>query len=90
MKEADLVARIKDRIAEMGGWSVKTHPPPAGTPDLVCCYKGYFFAFEVKTQKGRVSKLQKWTLNQIEKASGIGEVVRSVEEVEELLHARSD
>ncbi len=30
----------------------------AGIPDVICCLDGRFFAFEVKTPEGSVTKLQ--------------------------------
>jgi hypothetical protein len=53
----------------------------SGLPDIVCCYKGRFIAFEVKTDKGKVSVLQEVTLRKIRAAGGIADVVRSIEEV---------
>lgn len=53
----------------------------AGLPDIICCYKGRFIAFEVKNAKGKVTELQKWTMGQINSAGGAAMVVRSVDEV---------
>ena len=36
----------------------------SGIPDIICCYKGKFMAFEVKTEKGKLSKLQEITTKQ--------------------------
>ena len=57
----------------------------AGIPDIICCLKGRFIAFEVKTESGRETELQKATIKKINKAGGISEVVRSVDEVKEIL-----
>ncbi len=57
----------------------------AGIPDIICCYKGRFFAFEVKTEKGRATELQKATIEKIIRAGGIAEIVRSVDDVRAIL-----
>ena len=72
-------------------WSVKTvvvNKP--GTPDILCCYKGRFYAFEVKTSKGVVSKLQDYRIAEIQSAEGVALAVRSVEEVERVLNEKQD
>ncbi len=34
----------------------------AGIPDILCCYKGRFLAFEVKSATGKPTKLQEVTI----------------------------
>ncbi len=53
----------------------------AGIPDVICCYRGRFFGFEVKTAVGKPTKLQEATIRRIQKAGGTALVVRSVDEV---------
>ena len=66
----------------------------AGIPDIIACIGGRFFAFEVKTESGRVTKLQEATIRKILAAGGIASVVRSVAEVqaviEDALHRDKD
>jgi hypothetical protein len=57
----------------------------AGLPDIICCYRGRFVAFEVKTETGRPSKLQEITIQRIKAAKGVACIVRSVEEVKQIL-----
>jgi len=57
----------------------------AGLPDLILCYRGRFVAFEVKTATGRPSKLQEVTIAKIKAAKGEAFIVRSVEEVKQIL-----
>jgi len=59
----------------------------AGVPDVICCLDGRFFAFEVKTQEGRLTKLQEYTIHRIKVAGGHAYVVRSVEDVKAVLWA---
>lgn len=57
----------------------------AGIPDIICCYRGAFIAFEVKTQKGRATELQKATIARINAAGGTAVIVRSVDEVKNII-----
>lgn len=53
----------------------------AGIPDIIACVGGRFYAFEVKTETGKPTDLQKATIQKILKAGGVAVVVRSVDEV---------
>lgn len=57
----------------------------AGIPDIICCYKGLFLAFEVKKPNGKVTKLQEKTIKEIRAAGGQAYVVRSVSEVKRII-----
>jgi hypothetical protein len=59
----------------------------AGLPDIICCYRGRFVAFEVKTPDGKLSKLQEITIAKIRKAKGQAYKVTSVEEVRQILES---
>ena len=59
----------------------------AGIPDIICCVSGDFFAFEVKTETGKTTKLQEATIRKISDAGGIAVVVRSVEDIQKTLEA---
>ena len=60
----------------------------AGVPDIICCYKGLFIAFEVKTNDGKTTALQDATIKRIRKAGGIAEIVRSVDEVKRIIESK--
>lgn len=47
-----------------------------GIPDIIGCRKGYFFALELKTNKGKPTKLQIYILRLIKKAGGYAEICR--------------
>ena len=57
----------------------------SGMPDLMACYKGYLVALEVKTPEGRPTEIQVKTLEAIRNAGGLGELVKSIEDVETIL-----
>ena len=54
---------------------------------MICCLDGRFFAFEVKTPDGVVTKLQERTIHKIKVAGGHAYVVRSVDDVKAVLWA---
>lgn len=57
-------------------WIVKIEAGAVhGTPDLIICHEGRFIAYELKTETGRTSELQKYNLQKIEEACGIARVV---------------
>ena len=80
---------IKRYLDKLGAYHIKIHGSaytPAGTPDILVCYKGKFIAIEVKKPKGGiVSALQKFKIQQIKDAEGVAFVARSVEDVEKVL-----
>ena len=47
----------------------------SGIPDLIYCISGLFVAIEVKTAKGRVTKLQMERLKEIQKSNGIAMLI---------------
>lgn len=57
----------------------------AGIPDIICCYRGRFVAFEVKSAGGKPTKLQQHTIDKILNAGGVAAIVRSVDEVRVVL-----
>lgn len=56
-----------------------------GIPDIIICYKGKFIAFEVKAEKGKTSFMQEQQIQKIIDNGGEAYVVRSLEEVIEIL-----
>lgn len=58
---------------------------PAGTADLLVCYRGRWVSLEVKSSTGRQSEAQAGHQRGVERAGGIYEVIRSLEDVEKVL-----
>ncbi len=83
--EGLLVKKIKSILErKYGGLWIKVHGGPyqqAGIPDLLGCLDGRFIGLEVKIpeRKNTLTKLQEQTLNEINLAGGIAEVVTSVD-----------
>ena len=88
-KESDIVAAILRYLRTVPGcFAWKTHGGrygTAGIPDIIACVEGRFFAFEVKTESGKVTPLQAATIQKILAAGGMAAVVRSVDEVRAIL-----
>ncbi len=53
----------------------------AGIPDIICCISGDFFAFEVKTESGKTTKLQEATIRKITDASSGSARIKTGEKV---------
>lgn len=91
MKEKDLIAKISNYLKSVDGlffW--KEHGGQYGTagiPDLIVCYKGKFIAFEAKVGKNKATPLQDATIKRIIKAGGYALVVRTLDEVKEIITA---
>ncbi len=91
MKESSITKNILNYLRTIPGcFAWKEHGgaySAAGIPDIICCYKGRFVAFEVKTETGRLSKLQEYALRQITNAGGTAVKVTSLTDVIKILEA---
>ena len=91
MRESQLILNIRKYLATIPGcfyW--KEHGGQYGTagiPDIIVCYKGKFIALEAKVGRNQPTRLQTATIVQIRHAGGIAAVVRSVDEVKEIMQA---
>ena len=90
MLERDIVTAIKRYLASLGSdvffW--KEHGSVYGTngvPDIICCYKGRFLGLECKLPGGRLTKLQKRTIEKINRAGGIACRVENVEDAKRVI-----
>ena len=90
MKESDIVRAILKFLKTVPGcFAWKEHGGmygTAGIPDVICCYRGRFYGFEVKTETGEPTELQKATIRKIQNAGGTALVVRSVDEVRAVIN----
>ena len=90
MLERDIVTAIRKYLASLGSdvffW--KEHGSVYGSngvPDIICCYKGRFLGLECKLPGGRLTKLQKRTIEKINRAGGVACRVESVEDVKRVI-----
>lgn len=83
--ESAVVASIEGAIRAAGGYVIKTHGDGkrAGLPDLIGCYRGRFFAIEVKApgKEGTLTKRQAAELERIRRRGGIAFVGTSSAQV---------
>lgn len=91
MNESELINKIKsylNGISDCFYW--KEHGGQygtAGVPDIIVCYRGRFIAFEAKEGNNKPTVLQEITIRKILQAGGYALVVRSVEEVKQVIQA---
>ena len=89
MKESYIVKAILKHLKRVPGcFCWKEHGGmygTAGIPDIIACIGGRFFAFEVKTERGKPTALQEAILRKINAVGGIAAVVRSVADVKAVL-----
>lgn len=87
--EKSIVDKITAYLRLKGAYVVKQHGSQygrAGVPDLLVCYQGRFYGFEVKKPIGGVvSKLQRIEIDRIKESGGVACVVTSVEEVKGII-----
>ena len=87
--ESAFQKKVIDYIESRGGYKIKIHVSSyqtEGEPDVVCCYRGRFCAFELK-QGSTLSDLQKIKLELIRKAGGIALEVKTIEDIAKVFDA---
>jgi hypothetical protein len=91
MAEKDIVASILRYLKALPQcFAFKEHGGmygTAGIPDIICCYKGRFLGLEVKQPSGRLTELQKRTIDKIDAAEGVALRVESVADVKSVILA---
>lgn len=88
--EAEITRQIQRYLAGVPDWwGFKVQGSAQqmrGVPDIVGCYRGLFVAFEIKRPNlGKVSKIQHHMIERIKAAKGHAFVVRSVDDVKQVL-----
>lgn len=88
MNEGQLTKKMKDYLIKRGAYAEVIWGggfQASGIPDILACYKGRFLGLEVKLEYNKPSKIQEVKIDLINRSGGIARVVRSIEEVEEVL-----
>ena len=88
--ESEITKKIQRYLSGLDGWwGFKVQgggQQKRGVPDIVGCYNGRFVAFEVKRPHvGQLSDLQEHVIGQIKAVEGHAFVVRSVDEVKQII-----
>lgn len=84
--ESAFQKKVLSYIKSRGGYAIKIHASSyqlEGEPDVVCCYKGFFCAFELKTGTD-LSDLQEVKLGMIQESGGVAMKVTEIAQVEEV------
>lgn len=80
MTEAQFQKQVQEFLRSQAIWFVKYWGggqfTKAGVPDLLCCVNGRFVGIELKTETGRLSKLQEYNLDKIKQSGGQAFVLR--------------
>jgi Holliday junction resolvase len=83
MKESTIQSKIAKRLRENGWLVVKLiQTTMNGIPDLMAIRKGNVIFLEVKREGEDATELQKYVMDNINKAGCFSAVVRSVEDVD--------
>lgn len=74
--EKNFENRVKKFLKDEGCYFVKYWGggqfTRSGVPDLLICCNGHFLGVELKAPNGKASDLQKFNINEIKRAGGIG------------------
>lgn len=87
-KEKEITHSIRSLLKQFGIFHFKHWGGPMGEkgiPDIIGIYQGKPLFLEIKTATGKVSPDQEIFLKNVNAAGGIGAVVRSIDDVVELL-----
>ena len=77
-QEKSFENRVKAFLKSEGCYFVKQFGnafTKKGVPDLLVCCNGKFLGLEIKAENGKPSELQKYNIQAIEEAGGIGMIV---------------
>lgn len=87
MKEAAIEAKLVRMVRERGGLCYKfVSPNQPGVPDrIIITPTGRVVFVELKTEIGRLAKIQKWQIGEMQKRNAEVRVVRGLDEVKALV-----
>ena len=87
-KESTIQKNIIDYLRDQGAYVFNVHGSPyqdVGTPDLLVCYEGRFYGFEVKRPGEKLTVMQKHQVAKVIGAGGVAHRVEKVGDVAEVL-----
>lgn len=88
-REGGFQDSVLEYLNDRGGYWIKLSASSfqkSGEPDIIGCYKGKFYAFELKKERvSKISKLQIFKLNKIEKNGGVSMKIFNLNQLKELL-----
>ena len=87
MKESQIERRLVEGVKRLGGMCLKfVSPGTLGVPDrIIITAKGRVIFVELKTETGRLTKIQRYVIGEMQKRGDDARVVKGIDEVKELL-----
>lgn len=87
MKESQIERRLVEGVKRLGGMCLKfVSPGTLGVPDrIIITANGRIIFVELKTETGRLAKIQRYTIGEMQKRGADVRVVKGIDEVKELL-----
>lgn len=87
MKESQIERRLVEGVKRLGGMCLKfVSPGTLGVPDrIIITAKGRVIFVELKTETGRLTKIQRYVIGEMQKCGADARVVKGIDEVKELL-----
>ena len=87
MKESQIERRLVEGVKRLGGMCLKfVSPGTFGVPDrIIITAKGRVIFVELKTETGRLTKIQRYVIGEMQKRGADARVVKGIDEVKELL-----
>ena len=87
MSESSIERHLVEGVKKLGGMCVKfVSPGTPGVPDrLIIAATGRIIFAELKTETGRLSKIQRYTVEQMQKRGADVRVVKGLDAVKALL-----
>lgn len=83
MKESTIEARLVREVKKRGGLCYKfTSPGSPGVPDRIVILPGGVTVYvELKTEIGRLAKIQKWQIEELRKRGAVVRVLKGMDQV---------
>lgn len=87
MKESQIERRLVEGVKRLGGMCLKfVSPGTLGVPDrIIITAKGRVIFVELKTETGRLTKIQRYVIGEMQKRGADARVVKGIDEVKQLL-----
>lgn len=87
MRESTIEARLVREVRKRGGLCYKfVSPGNPGVPDRIAIFPGGRTVYiELKTETGRLAKVQQWQLDEIRKRGAEARVLKGMDQVLEFL-----
>ena len=87
MKESQIERRLVEGVKRLGGMCLKfVSPGTLGVPDrIIITAKGRVIFVELKAETGRLTKIQRYVIGEMQKRGADARVDKGIDEVKELL-----